>query len=317
MEPNRIHNIAKSAGRTTFDVVRMYKRAFGIEKVGHAGSLDRPATGVVLLCSGHATKVTPFLMDLSKTYDGTFRLGTSTDTHDAEGRVTEESPVGTLSETRIEEALRSFLGRQLQVPPMVSALKHHGKPLYRLARMGIEVERKPRPITIDSIEPIAIRLPDVRVRVRCSRGTYMRALAYDFGKALGLPAHLSSLCREAIGPFRVEEAVPDQALLDDPSRLGQGWSISEALRHLGRVEVKEEACPAVLQGRQPDLNAFARVPECYGRGEHLRLTDSEGRVLAVARAAVASSETRPLVLPGHPFRLVRVFDRDVVGRAPS
>lgn len=310
---HRVFSFRKSPGRTTYDVVRLFKRAFGTKKVGHAGSLDGPASGVVLLCTGRATKITPFLMDLPKSYQGTIRLGVATDTYDAEGCITRQAEVGELTDRRITEVVESFEGDQSQTPPMVSALKHKGRPLYQLARQGLEVERSPRRIKIYSCRLLSVDLPEVRVRVECSRGTYMRSFAVDFGERLGLPAHLASLERTAIGPFEWDDAVPDVELLEENPSVGPGKTISQALKHLRSVELKPGACPGILNGCQPDISSFSQLPSEFEIGEKFALEDPSSRVIAVAEAVVSGSSLNRVIVPGHPLRLIRVFDPELSG----
>jgi tRNA pseudouridine55 synthase len=306
---DRVFNLKKSPGRTTYDVIRLFKRAHRVKKIGHAGSLDRQATGVVLVCTGRTTKITGFLMDLTKTYEAEVSLGRSTDTHDREGRTLEEAPVPDLDRETVLRVLQSFRGEQMQTPPMVSAIKHQGRPLYLLARRGIEVERRPRKIRIFALDLLSFDLPLLSLRVRCSRGTYLRTIAHDLGARLGVPAHLSALCRTAVGPFEAGNAVEDAVLLSERPDVGPGYTLSQALSHLGELRLTEEAARSVLQGRQPDCSFYESVPDSYVRGEHLRMTDGTGEVLAVARASVSSADAAPMVLPGHPFQLVRVFGR--------
>ncbi|HEU0167523.1 MAG TPA: tRNA pseudouridine(55) synthase TruB [Chloroflexota bacterium] len=188
-------NVNKPVGITSFGVVARVRRATGVRRVGHAGTLDPLASGVLLVCIGQATRIISYLQDSPKTYLAGIRLGRRTDTFDAEGRVIEELPVP----ERLD--LQPYVGHIRQTPPMYSALKRDGRPLYDYARKGEEVALEPRDVRIDSIELISWTPPDCRLRIVCGKGAYIRSLANDLG------GHLTSLVREAVGDFRVERAV--------------------------------------------------------------------------------------------------------------
>lgn len=202
-----ILNIDKPLGMTSHDVVATVRRITGEKKVGHAGTLDPMATGVLLVCLGQATRVTEYLMDASKRYRAGIILGIATDTYDAEGRVTHRTIDVTFTHVQIEEALSSFVGKIEQVPPPYSAIKHQGVPLYKLARRGIFVEGEPRLVEIYGIELIDWSPPLLKIEVECSRGTYIRSLAHDLGEELNCGAYLRDLIRLAIGGFTLEDAL--------------------------------------------------------------------------------------------------------------
>ena len=207
--PEGILNLNKRPGPTSHDVVNHVRRLTGIRRVGHAGTLDPLAAGVLLVCIGRATRVAEYLMAGHKVYRARVRLGISTDTYDAEGMVTSEAPVE-VDRAQVEAALSSFRGVIAQVPPVYSAIKHQGTPLHRLARRGVALEQIPlkvRHVEILRLELTAWEPPECTLEVTCSPGTYVRALAHDLGQALGCGAHLSGLTRLASGRFRVEDAV--------------------------------------------------------------------------------------------------------------
>ena len=201
-----ILNTDKPAGMTSHDVVDRVRRISGQRRVGHTGTLDPAATGVLVVCLGQATRVAEYLMASDKVYRAQIRLGVSTDTHDAEGEVTATAEVD-VSEEEVRKALASFVGSIQQIPPMYSALKREGVPLYKLARQGITVEREPRSVKIHSIELLEWNPPLLTIQVKCSPGTYIRALARDLGQRLDCGAHLQSLTRLASGHFTLEKAV--------------------------------------------------------------------------------------------------------------
>jgi tRNA pseudouridine55 synthase len=198
--------VDKPAGPTSHDVVDRVRRHFGFKKVGHCGTLDPAATGLLILVLERATKLQDRLMSDDKTYEGTMLLGVSTDSQDADGKVIAEKPVPPLTADDIESAFAKFRGDIQQVPPMVSALKHQGTPLYKLARKGKTVEREPRLIHIYDLRSLALELPRIQFRVSCTKGTYVRTLCSDIGDALGCGAHLFDLRRTRSGKFDVKDA---------------------------------------------------------------------------------------------------------------
>jgi tRNA pseudouridine55 synthase len=191
----------KPAGLSSNAALQQVKRLYSAAKAGHTGSLDPLATGMLPLCLGEATKVSAFLLDGDKHYETLARLGSETDSGDAEGEVTASMPVPAYSRADIEAVLARFRGDIVQIPPMYSALKHQGQPLYKLARQGREVERKPRTVTIHRLELLEIRPDSLRLAVECSKGTYIRTLVVDIGRALGCGAHVAELRRTAAQPF--------------------------------------------------------------------------------------------------------------------
>jgi tRNA pseudouridine55 synthase len=213
-DPSGILIVDKPAGMTSHDVVDKLRRRFGWQKVGHAGTLDPLATGVLILLVGAATRAQSRFLNDDKEYRGRMKLGVETSTHDAEGEVTAraEGPVA-FSREAIEAAVAGFRGEQRQLPPMVSAVKHKGKPLYKYARKGETIEREERAITIHRLDVVAAEGDEVELDVRCSKGTYVRTLAHDIGRKLGCGGHLVTLRRTRSGPFRVEDAVALDALL--------------------------------------------------------------------------------------------------------
>lgn len=203
---NGIINVYKEAGYTSFDVVAIMRRLLHIKKIGHTGTLDPQATGVLPICIGKGTRVVSLLTDYDKTYRGTCRLGVRTDTQDIWGTILEEETVNRSLE-QVIDGLESFVGEYSQIPPMYSALKKNGKKLYELARQGIEVEREPRLVTIHRIYDIE-QVDDVTFSftVTCSKGTYIRTLIDDLGKKLGTCATMTALCRLEVGPFNHKDA---------------------------------------------------------------------------------------------------------------
>ncbi len=216
---NGIINVYKEQDFTSFDVVAKMRGIAGQRKIGHTGTLDPMATGVLPVCLGNATKACDLLTDWDKEYEAELLLGKITDTLDVTGEVLSEDPEGAMSltEDQVRIAVSHYLGEILQVPPMYSALKVNGQRLYDLARKGVEVERKPRPVTIHELEILEMALPVVKLRVLCSKGTYIRTLCDDIGRELGCGGTMQSLVRTKVGPFTLDNAwklVQLQALKD-------------------------------------------------------------------------------------------------------
>ena len=205
--------VDKPAGPTSHDVVAQFRRHLHFKKIGHGGTLDPMATGLLVLLLGRGTKLSNFVMGSDKTYDATFYFGKTTDTQDAEGRILEQKETGSLSKDAIHDELTKWTGDMMQTPPMVSAIKQNGVPLYKLARKGKCVKREPRLIHVYSLRLLDYEPPKARIRVACTKGTYVRTLAADIGDALGCGAHLSALRRTRSGPFSVDDALPLSALL--------------------------------------------------------------------------------------------------------
>lgn len=260
-----ILNVDKPTGLTSHDVVAKVRKASGLRKVGHAGTLDPAASGVLLVCLGQATRVTEFLMEGRKRYDAEIRLGVTTDTGDSEGRVLRRIPEINTSQQEVQEALDRFKGRVEQIPPMHSALKHQGTTLYRLARQGIEVERRPRPVEIYDLRLTEWAPPTFQLLVECSKGTYVRALARDLGDVLGTGAFLQRLVRVASGSYTLDDAV---SLTEALQRLAGGrWQeilhpLDEALLSLEGMTVDEESESLIRHGQQVEGPEPLSAPFC-------------------------------------------------------
>ncbi|MDR2377580.1 MAG: tRNA pseudouridine(55) synthase TruB [Puniceicoccales bacterium] len=202
----------KPVGLTSHDVVARLRRCLGIRKIGHAGTLDPMASGLLILLVGRATKASAYFSSKDKVYEGMLRLGVTTATQDSDGQVLETREVPKFSTEELREALAAFGGDQYQLPPMYSAKKIHGKPLYKMARKGLEVEREPRFIHVQAFDLLAYEPPELSFRLKCSKGTYVRTLAHDLGQRLGCGAHLSQLCRLRSGDFDLSAAQPLEEL---------------------------------------------------------------------------------------------------------
>ena len=205
-DPEGILLVYKPQGITSHDVVDRVRRIYRMKKVGHAGTLDPMATGLMIILVGKATKVSQYMMSMDKEYTGTMKLGEETDSQDADGEVVVTKEVPELSKEQVSAEMKTFLGDQYQTPPMFSAKKVNGQPLYKLARKGKTIAREPRVINISKFEMTDFRLPEISFLVGCSKGAYIRTIAHDLGQKLGCGAHLNVLRRTAIGKFRIEKA---------------------------------------------------------------------------------------------------------------
>jgi tRNA pseudouridine55 synthase len=214
-----ILNVDKPAGNTSYSVVARIKRLSGERRVGHAGTLDPDATGILPICLGKATRIVEYLTGTNKTYRACIELGAITDTYDASGKFIHKGDASGIDRSMIESALNQFRGSISQVPPMYSSLKYKGQPLYELARAGINIERKSRKITIYRLEIIDCHPPEVTIEVECSKGTYIRSLAHDLGQALGCGAYLKTLVRTVYGPFEIKSSI-SLLKLEEASREG-------------------------------------------------------------------------------------------------
>jgi tRNA pseudouridine55 synthase len=270
-------NINKPLGMTSHDVVAKIRRAFKIKKVGHAGTLDPLATGVLVLCLGDATRLSDYVMHSQKIYSAKICFGQTTDTYDSEGQIIATADATHLTSEHIEAILPQFTGDILQIPPMYSALKRDGKKLYDLARAGETIELEPRPVTIHSLTMTQFDPPIAHIEIRCGSGTYIRSLAYDMGQVLGVGAHLAGLIRVSSGAFDLSKAHDLESLLDNPDWKACLVDENTALAHLPRVTLDAVDSDHILHGRNP---LHAPVPE----GELGRAYSPNGTFLALLRA---------------------------------
>ena len=282
----------KPLGMTSNDALQKARRLFSAAKGGHTGTLDPLATGLLPLCFGEATKFSADLLDADKTYEAVLKLGVTTDSGDAEGQVTSTATVD-VNKAQIAEVLPQFVGDIQQIPPMHSALKRNGRPLYELARKGIEVEREPRAVTIFAIDCLDFSGDSLTLRVACSKGTYIRVLAADIGKALGCGAHLAALRRTVVGDIRLEKTVTLAELetLDEGARMERLLPVDALLQSLPVVSVEGAEADRFSHGNPVSLPA--------GLSGKIRVY-ADGRLIGVGE-------------PGHgdllwPKRLVQLAD---------
>ncbi len=285
-----ILNINKPAGMTSYAVVARVKRLSGERRVGHAGTLDPDATGVLPVCLGKATRIVEYIMGSPKTYLAGIELGTVTDTYDASGAVVRRADSSCVSQQLVETVLDSFRGTIRQTPPMHSAVKHGGRPLYYFARSGLDVKRKSRPVTIHRLELIEWQPPYFTLEVTCGKGTYVRSLAHDLGQTLGCGAHLKDLVRIRYGCFDIAEAVSLAELEESFSR--GAWQrfvypVDYPLRDFYSVVI-DDVGEAAMKNGQPllleDANPTDELCRAYSRG---------GRFLGILRRDPGAEAWRP------------------------
>ncbi|MFH1892409.1 MAG: tRNA pseudouridine(55) synthase TruB [Candidatus Zixiibacteriota bacterium] len=302
--------INKYHGITSFDVIARLRKILGVRRIGHCGTLDPIARGLILVCVGRATKLVQFLSSQEKEYTADILLGKSTNTFDRYGVVTRESDWSAISESDVLEALESFKGDIEQIVPPHSAVKYNGKPLYEYARKDIDVPVKRRMVTIRRIELLKFDPPHIKIEVVCSKGTYIRSLANDLGRKLGSGAHLFDLCRTRIGRFE----------LDDALTLGQ----IGARRELGRLDEKlialsdalklpsltvDDSCVSGIQGGADVLGSYiTKASEDFEVGQRISLIDASGKLLAVGEVLIGSAELRMNKTDLNPvFKYIRVI----------
>lgn len=281
-------NINKPAGITSHDAVDRIRKTARTRKVGHTGTLDPMATGVLPICVGQATKIAQYLMAQDKEYLVDMRLGLVTDSQDTVGVVLEERDWSGVTEAAVRAALSGMVGPQKQIPPMVSAKRHQGRRLYELAREGREIERKPCDITIHEMELIYFDPPLVRFRAVCSKGTYVRTLCHDLGEVLRCGAAMSGLVRTRAGSFRLEEAVSLEQLTTREDVQACMVSMADALSLLPALLVREEAAGMVITGRQIPAAMVEHVVGRFAPHQEVRVVGPGGELLCIATAAMKS-----------------------------
>ena len=292
-----IINVYKEKGYTSHDVVAKLRGIAGQKKIGHTGTLDPDAEGVLPVCLGKATKVCELLTDKDKTYRAVLFLGQTTDTQDASGTVLETSDVSNLNEAQVTEAIQGFVGEYAQIPPMYSALKVGGKKLYELAREGKTVERKARNVMIHSIKILRVDLPRVEMEVSCSKGTYIRTLCHDIGEKLGVGGCMESLLRVQVGRF----VLADSLRLSEIQKAKEDGNLEKILQPIDSVFEQYRAVwiRPDQEKRLQNGNSFRKPDRLqnYDDQEMVRVYDSNGHFAAVYR----------YVEKDHEFRIVKMF----------
>ena len=282
---NGIINVYKEKGYTSHDVVAVLRKIAGQKKIGHTGTLDPDATGVLPVCLGRATKLCDLLTDRDKTYEAVLLLGKTTDTQDISGAILKEQPTDNLNEAEVTKVIESFKGTYDQIPPMYSALKVNGKKLYELAREGKTVERKSRKVTIYQIHIKEIQLPRVRMEVTCSKGTYIRTLCHDIGNLLGTGGCMEELTRTKVGRFELKDSLK----LEELSDLAQNGRLEDALipldqmfSELQSVVPAEKYISKAYNGNDFFKNQLSEDGK-FCSGEKVRVYDAQGHFIGVYR----------------------------------
>ncbi|ACY16348.1 tRNA pseudouridine(55) synthase TruB [Haliangium ochraceum] len=315
--------VDKPAGITSAAVVARVKRHLGVRRVGHTGTLDPMATGVLPLCLGEATKIAGYLLAEDKGYEAELLLGVETDTLDAEGQVTARAPeaAAAVDEAALRRVLATFVGPGEQVPPMFSALKRGGKRLHELARAGQEVERPPRPVVIHELLLHAFATPRARFSVHCSKGTYVRSLADDIGRALGCGAHLSALRRTRSGAFAIAQAIPLAAIEDDPERARAALvSPAVAVAHLPAVAIPSEGVHDIACGKPMSwqrLSLLAPEAAAIACDAPVRLLLPSGELVALAERVATKNAPDMSNRGADQLHYLRGFSYDLTNRAAS
>ena len=276
-------NVYKEKGFTSHDVVAKLRGICKQKKIGHTGTLDPDAVGVLPVCLGCATRLCDMLTDKDKEYVAVLRLGITTDTQDATGKVLAEKEVS-VSEEEVRAVIASFEGEQLQIPPMYSALKVNGKKLYELAREGKEIERKARPIVVHEIEILSENMPEFTIRVKCSKGTYIRTICHDIGQKLSCGGVMVSLKRTKVGNFGIEDAYT-LSQIEDMAKEGKLCEIllpvEKVFEKLPEIRVKETAMKALLNGNQLKKEEILMLSDEVLKAEEVRVYGADGRFYGV------------------------------------
>jgi tRNA pseudouridine55 synthase len=280
---NGIINIIKPPGISSYGIVQWVKRFFGVKKSGHTGTLDPAAAGVLPVCLGKATKVIPYITEEEKEYIAEITLGISTDTLDAQGKIVDTNSYWKyLKSDRIYEVFNNFKGEIEQIPPMYSAIKHKGKKLYEYARNGIQIKRDARKIIIKELYMLNIDLPKIRFQVLCSKGTYIRVLAADIGKSLGVGAHLSFLVRKKSGPFTIEDAYITEEIEELYNNNNNSFLLPmDYPLDYQIVSLKEEASKKAYNGVSLTENDLIKKYEGLKIGNRVMVYDIHGSFISI------------------------------------
>ena len=295
-----IVNLFKPVGPTSFDMVCSVRRILGVKKAGHIGTLDPAADGVLPICLNRSTRIIQFLSPLQKTYRATLELGSETDTQDATGRKISTKDPSLVNETKIKQVFQTFLGEKDQIPPMYSAKKKNGIPLYKLARNGINIARDPVKVTIYSIDFIKKEKNQVLFEVRCSAGTYIRTLSHDIGKKLGCYAHMVRLTRTKVGLFGLGRTLTLEELkvaYEEGSLPEKLLPLEEALNFLPAIRVKEEYLESVSHGVALSKCFLETLPDRFEPGHYFRVFGNNDKVVAVVEPVV-DQDKLPELTPG-------------------
>jgi tRNA pseudouridine55 synthase len=307
---NKVVNINKPVGPTSFAMVQLVKRILGIKKAGHIGTLDPLAQGVLPICLNRSTRIVQFLSAQSKVYRAGMVLGVSTDSQDSTGKVLGSRDPKDITEKAVREVIESFVGQQEQIPPMFSAKKNKGIPLYKLARNGITIDRKPVSIHIHSIQFLKMEGNQVEFEARCSAGTYIRTLCHDIGEKLGCGAHMDKLVRTRVGVFDLDSALTPDELAEanaNGSLADKLFPQEEALDFLPEVRIKEDFVSSITHGISIPKSSLETIPDQFMPGMNLRVSNGDNSLLAIVEPVVNNSDFALLEQSEVAFKLKRVL----------
>ncbi len=302
--------VNKPTGMTSHDVIDELRRILDTKRIGHTGTLDPGAEGVMLICINQATKVAQFLTDMDKEYQAVIKLGVTTDTYDRAGRVIRTEEDLNISMEEIKKTILSFTGRIQQTPPIYSAIKQNGKRLYQYARENKKVEARRREVEIKKLEILNIDIPWVHLKIACSKGTYIRSLAFDIGEKLGCGAHLFSLCRTRIGPFRWEDSLGLEKITDiqaDGGIKSVLLPIEKAIGHLPSVVVSESFAEKVKDGIPLKSSSVLAVEGDIKANQTISLKNEQKRIIAVGKALANTKDFLNLNSGNRLFEYLRVI----------
>ncbi len=307
---NQVVNLYKPSGPTSFAMVSSVKRILGVKKAGHIGTLDPMAEGILPICLNQSTRIIQFLSPLSKHYQCTMTLGMATDTQDSTGKTIFEGDPSRVTETQVRNVLASFVGEQKQVPPMFSAKKNKGIPLYKLARNGITIERKPVSVHFYSIDFVNVNENRVEFEAHCSAGTYLRTLCHDIGQRLGCGAHMSRLIRKQVGVFDQDSSVSPEAL-ESASVNGKLadvlFPVEKVLEFLPEIRINDDFIEPLAHGNALPKFSLKACPEEFKPGMIMRVCNGSNKVLAIVEPLVDQGQFARLAAEDIAFKLKRVL----------
>ena len=307
---NLVVNLYKPSGPTSFSMVHSVKKMLGVKKAGHIGTLDPMAEGVLPICLNQSTRIIQFLGPLSKHYQCTMTLGSATDTQDSTGKALFTRDPSKITENQVQNLLKSFIGEQKQVPPMYSAKKNKGIPLYKLARNGINIERKPVLVHFYSIDFFNMEENRVEFEVHCSAGTYIRTLCHDIGQSLGCGAHMSGLIRRQVGVFAKESSISPEELeiANTNGSLAEVlFPVEKALNFLPEIRITNEFVERLANGNALTNFSLESYPEAFEPGMILKVCNGSDKVLAVVESLVDQDQFSKMEPEDIAFKLKRVL----------
>ncbi len=310
MSLNEVVNIHKPVGPSSFAMVQAVRKVLNVKKAGHIGTLDPLAEGVLPICLDRATRIIQFMVGLSKVYRATLTLGSATDTQDQSGKVLATADASGVTEPQVREALSAFVGEQGQIPPMFSAKKKNGVPLYKMARNGVTISRDPVTIHIYSLEFLGMKGNEVTFRTHCSSGTYIRTLCHDLGQKLGCGAHMSQLIRERVGSFDLKSSLTLDELKHaqtDGSLSGKLLQTDQALSFLPEIRISPDRVESIVHGVALTKSAICKASHRFKPGMNFRVTSENNPLVAIVVPLVDQDAFDTMRPDQAAFKLKRVL----------